>query len=224
MAGPGGSIDSTYLGNSYRVFSGTSMASPHVAGIFALAIAAGVKDPRGFIHLSTNQTTRDNKLGWGVLDAVKIVSHGDGTPPPPKPPEDLPPTDPGKPINVIGGNLSFDASDSFDPDGEVVLYDYWLSDFDRWLGPVTAPTSGAEFSSSGKPRNVHVGCRVTDNQGATGVTWKYFRIYSELENPPPPKDNIPPVAIFTWKNNVSQDVGTQNRLVGKHGTTVTWPN
>ncbi|MGK0188589.1 MAG: subtilisin [Verrucomicrobiales bacterium] len=40
VAGPGVDITSTYIGGGYAVSSGTSMASPHVAGLAALEIAA----------------------------------------------------------------------------------------------------------------------------------------------------------------------------------------
>ncbi|KAI8849513.1 peptidase S8/S53 domain-containing protein [Chytridium lagenaria] len=48
---PGNSITSAWIGSSVRTISGTSMASPHVAGVFALAIANGV---------SSNPTTLQN--------------------------------------------------------------------------------------------------------------------------------------------------------------------
>lgn len=40
-AGPGVNINSTYKGGTYRVFNGTSMSSPHVAGVAALWISSG---------------------------------------------------------------------------------------------------------------------------------------------------------------------------------------
>ncbi|OGQ94989.1 MAG: hypothetical protein A2521_12795 [Deltaproteobacteria bacterium RIFOXYD12_FULL_57_12] len=44
LAAPGVSIFSTSQGNSYDVLSGTSQAAPHVAGVAALIMSAGVDD------------------------------------------------------------------------------------------------------------------------------------------------------------------------------------
>mmetsp|Transcript_12380 Transcript_12380/g.30395 ORF Transcript_12380/g.30395 Transcript_12380/m.30395 type:complete len:410 (-) Transcript_12380:625-1854(-) len=41
VAAPGTSIKSTYIGNSYATLSGTSMATPHVAGLMAQLFARG---------------------------------------------------------------------------------------------------------------------------------------------------------------------------------------
>jgi subtilisin len=204
VAAPGGNIHSTLPNNTYGNLSGTSMASPHVAGVFALAVAAGITDPRSIIPRSTDRGNRDADYGFGVIDADKMVRGGEDPPPPlppPSPDPDLPPTNPGTPINIVGGSMSFDGSPSFDPDGQVVLYDWWVTDFDRWLGPNSGPTLGVGFGNRGV-RNVHIGLRVTDNVGATGVKWRYFRIFSELDNPPPPpppEENIPPEADYTFK-------------------------
>ena len=41
IAAPGACITSTWKGNSYNTLSGTSMASPHIAGVAALCISTG---------------------------------------------------------------------------------------------------------------------------------------------------------------------------------------
>lgn len=52
---PGVSIRSTYIGSSYRTFSGTSMAAPHVSGAIALWIARNGRPSTGN---ATNPTVR----------------------------------------------------------------------------------------------------------------------------------------------------------------------
>ena len=45
LAAPGEDILRTYLGTGYEYSSGTSMATPHVAGVAALLYSAGAKTP-----------------------------------------------------------------------------------------------------------------------------------------------------------------------------------
>lgn len=74
---PGVSIYSTYKGGGYSTLSGTSMASPHVAGLAALAVAIGVNDPAEVKQVLANAATKlpnlkDTDQGYGMIDATKI--------------------------------------------------------------------------------------------------------------------------------------------------------
>jgi len=79
LAAPGVDIYSTYKDGGYATYSGTSMASPHVAGVAALVIASGTTGVSGVREKL--QTTaedlgaegRDSQFGYGLVDAAEAV-------------------------------------------------------------------------------------------------------------------------------------------------------
>jgi subtilisin family serine protease len=101
IAAPGVAVRSAINGGGYANFSGTSMASPHAAGVLALVWSAApgfqgnITATRGVLDQTARDvnatgcggTTADNNIfGEGRIDALAAVTLATGGEPPPPPP------------------------------------------------------------------------------------------------------------------------------------------
>lgn len=98
IAAPGVNVKSTWKGNTYNTISGTSMATPHVAGVAALVwsyhtncSAQNIRDALDATAEDRGAAGRDNFYGFGIVQAAAAKTYldagcdGGGTPPPPPP-------------------------------------------------------------------------------------------------------------------------------------------
>ncbi|HLR03507.1 MAG TPA: S8 family serine peptidase [Virgibacillus sp.] len=93
---PGSDIYSTVPGDGYEKMSGTSMATPHIAGVMGLIRSAdpdiSVDDARSVLNDTAQDAGSENEYGNGIADAAAAVQEADngdgGEDPDPEDPDD----------------------------------------------------------------------------------------------------------------------------------------
>ena len=164
IAAPGVSITSTVPGGGYSTSSGTSMASPHVAGTAALVIWSGVTSPAA-IRQRLQATAddlgavgRDTLYGYGLVDADEAA---------PAPVVGVPVVTIASPANGasfhVKSSITFSASALDSEHGNLSSSLVWSSDREGSLG------TGAEFTRALAVEGQHsITAAVTDLLGNKG--------------------------------------------------------
>jgi subtilisin len=105
LIAPGSSILSTLPGNNYGTYSGTSMASPHVAGVAALAWASNSSLSNSDVRQILRDTAQDlglssNHQGYGLARADLAVAAASGADTDPGDTDDPDDPEPGTKVTV----------------------------------------------------------------------------------------------------------------------------
>jgi subtilisin family serine protease len=136
IAAPGTGIFSTRNGGGYTTLSGTSMASPHVAGVAALVLSAGQfttpAEVRNQLFVTADDLGvpgRDPHYGFGLVDADEAAEVPGNQPPSV---EIASPSD-GAHFD-LGESISFTGSASDPEDGDITSSIAWSSSLDGPLG------------------------------------------------------------------------------------------
>lgn len=178
--------------SGYDTYDGTSMATPHVAGVAALVwsqfpelTAIELRDVLTATAEDLGSAGYDTSFGFGLVQAKAAVDFlGGGTGPDPEP-ENTPPT---ADFTVECTDLSCAFTDgSTDADGSIGSWSWAFGDG----ASSTAQSPSHTYSADG---TYDVSLTVTDNDGATATATQSVTVSAPVSEP----ENTPPTASFSF--------------------------
>lgn len=198
VAGPGIDITSTYIGGGYATGSGTSMASPHVAGLVALEIATSGRALNATGVYQIRQVLIDSAQAqgdWGPANTYDPDTNAEGLAVAATGAVNDAPvpiiSNPGDAsTHASGGSITFSGSASDTEDGDLTASLSWSSDVDGSFG------SGGSFSAVLSDGDHTITASVTDSGGNTRVTTVAIQV-----GDPPEKATEAVVSAITYAMN-----------------------
>lgn len=181
---PGNNIDSTSSSGGYETMSGTSMATPHVAGALALALSCAPSTTNTALRSALQSTAedlgaagRDNTYGYGLARVDRLVSAVcTGSPPPNTPPVAS------FSFSTSGLTASFNGGASTDADGDPLTYAWTFGDSTSGSGVAPSHTYAAAGTYS-------VTLTVSDGRGGSNSQTKSVTV-STTSDPDPATPNL----------------------------------
>ena len=183
ISGPGSDVLSTYNSNdaSYSKLSGTSMATPHVAGALALALSCAPNATNVQLRDALYATAEDlgtagydQSYGWGLARVDRLTTNlcGTGGGANRTPTASFTST-------TSGLTASFNGSGSTDPDGDALTYAWNFGDGSTGAGVTTSRTYAAAGTYT-------VTLTVNDGKGGTNSTSQSVTVTSGGTGDPDP--------------------------------------
>jgi serine protease len=179
IAAPGSNVLSTYTGSNnatYASASGTSMATPHVAGALALALGCAPAGTTSATIVNALYSTaedlgvagRDNSFGYGLARVDRLVAQICGVVDPPN-------QNPTAAFTATASGtlgVAVNASTSSDPDGDLLSYAWDFGDG----ATATGVTASHTYATAG---TYTITLTVDDGQGGTSQLQKSFNAVSD---------------------------------------------